>query len=149
MKIGGAILTALSSLMFFVPVASWSGSHHEHHHEHMHQAQDNITLVVNLTKDKAPPAVMAIRFASVSLGRGNPTVIWLNSEGVRLADAKAKPTEAKKMLEEFITKGGKVYVCPHCAKMLGVKELVKGAEYANPDIVFGLLSEDRVRVISW
>ncbi|MFN3814077.1 MAG: DsrE family protein [Aquificaceae bacterium] len=149
MRVRSLFLTAISGLLLAMPIASWSQHHHDHDHEHMQEAQDNIQLVVNLTKDKAPSAVMAMRFASISLGRGNPTVIWLNSEGVRLADAKAKPTEAKKMLEEFIAKGGKVYVCPHCAKMFGVKELIKGAEFGNPDIIFGLLSEDRVRIISW
>ncbi|RME10777.1 MAG: hypothetical protein D6804_04020, partial [Aquificota bacterium] len=106
-------------------------------------------VVVNLTRDKAPSALMAIRFATISLQRGNETVLWLNSEGVRLADAKAKHAQTGKMLRDFISKGGKVYVCPHCAQMLGVRELIEGAEFGKPDTIFGLLSEDRVRVISW
>lgn len=147
MRMKHLILTAVVGLMPFVGMPSWA--HEGHMHQHQAQAQDNITVVVNLTRDKAPSAVMAIRFATVSLERGNPTVVWLNSEGVRLADAKAKPSQASKMLQEFISKGGKVYVCPHCANALGVKELVKGAEFGKPDVVFGLLSEERVRVISW
>ena len=145
MRIRGLILTSLLSIMPIVSLPSWSHDMHSHHQK----AQDNLTVMVNLTKDKTPSAVMAIRFAMVSLDRGNKTVIWLNSEGVRLADAKGKPSQAGKMLQEFIAKGGKVYVCPHCAKMLGVKELIKGAEFGKPDIVFGVLSEERVRVISW
>ena len=147
MRMKHLILTAFVGLMPLVGMPSWA--HEGHMHQHQVQAQDNITVVVNLTRDKAPSAVMAIRFAILSLERGNPTVIWLNSEGVRLADAKAKSSEASKMLQEFISKGGKVYVCPRCANMLGVKELVKCAEFGKPDMVFGRLSEERVRIISW
>ncbi len=145
MRVKALILSVVLSLIPSVFVPSWS----QEKHMHQQKAGDNISVVVNLTRDKAPSAVMAIRFASVSLERGNTTVIWLNSEGVRLADAKAKPSQARKMLEDFIAKGGKVYICPHCANMLGVKELIKGAEFGKPDVMFGLLSEDRVRVISW
>ncbi len=147
MRMKHLILTAFVGLMPLVGMPSWA--HEGHMHQHQAQAQDNITVVVNLTRDKAPSAVMAIRFAILSLERGNPTVIWLNSEGVRLADAKAKSSEASKALQEFISKGGKVYVCPRCANMFGVKELVKGAEFGKPDMVFRLLSEERVRIISW
>lgn len=146
MRIKTSLMVGILSLMPILPIQTFAHSHQEHEHK---QVQDNIKLVINLTVDKAPHAVMAIRFATLSLQRGNETVLWLNSEGVRLADAKAKPTQASNMLKEFISKGGKVYVCPHCAQMLGVKELVKGAEYSKPDVIFGLLSEDRVRIISW
>lgn len=139
----------IAGILGVMPAISQQALAHSHHQHQQQQAQDNIKVVVNLTKDKAPSAVMAIRFATVSLQRGNETIIWLNSEGVRLADAKAKPAQAGKMLEEFISRGGKVYVCPHCAQMLGVKELVKGAEYGKPDTIFGILSEERVRLISW
>lgn len=146
MRIKTLLVAGVLSVM---PVLSVQALAHDHRDRGHQQAQDGIKVVVNLTTEKAPSAVMAIRFATISLQRGNETVLWLNSEGVRLADAKAKPTQAGKILRDFISKGGKVYVCPHCAQMLGVKELINGAEFGKPDTIFGLLSEDRVRVISW
>lgn len=145
MKVRALLLAGMLVLSpaFLKPV--WA-----HQHEgSQQQAKDNILLVVNLTSDKGMMPMMAIRFAGVSLSRGNQTVLWLNSEGVRIANAKAKPTEVTQMLKEFISKGGKVYVCPVCAEKLGVKQLIEGAEFARPDIIFGLLSQDRVRILSW
>ncbi len=139
----------LVGLLTFTPLAFQPLWAHEKH-VHMHsQAQDNITVMVNLTDDKGLKPTMALKFALVSLQRGNKTVVWLNSEAVRLADAKVKETKGVKALKEFISAGGKVYVCPHCAKVLGVEKLIEGAELGSPDKVFGVLSEERVRVISW
>ncbi|MCS7171152.1 MAG: DsrE family protein [Aquificaceae bacterium] len=139
------MLAGLLGLMSLLSYPTWSNEHKQA----STQAQDNITLMVNLTVDKGMSPNMALRFALISLGRGNETILWLNSEAVKLADSKSKPTEANKMLKEFISKGGKVYVCPHCAKVLGVKKLVEGAQLGNPDTVFGILSKERVRVVSW
>lgn len=144
MKIKTLLLAGVMGLM---PLVSGHVRAHEHH-GHM-QAQDRITVMVNLTEPKGLKPNMALRFANISLQRGNKTIVWLNSEAVRLADAKAKETPAVKTLKEFLQKGGKVYVCPHCAKVLGVEKLIEGAEFGDPDKVFGTLSEERVRVISW
>ncbi|MCS6875600.1 MAG: DsrE family protein [Aquificaceae bacterium] len=146
MKIRTLLMAGLMLASPLLVKPTWS-----HQHEGAHQqAKDNIILVVNLTTDKGMSPMMAVRFATVSLGRGNQTVVWLNSEAVKIADAKAKkPTEATKMLKDFISKGGKVYVCPHCAQKLGIKELIEGAEFGKPDIIFGALSQDRVRIVSW
>lgn len=118
---------------------------HQHHHQHA-EANDNITVVVNLTKDKGQAVDMSFNFVSVSLARGNETVLWLNSDGVKIARAGSRYTNN---LKEFISKGGKVYVCPVCAKKAGITKLVEGVEFAKPDEIFSLLSGDRVRVISW
>ena len=82
MRMKHLIFTAFVGLMPLVGMPSWA--HEGHMHQHQAQAQDNITVVVNLSRDKESSAVVAIRFAILSLERGNPTVIWLNSEGVRL-----------------------------------------------------------------
>ncbi|MCX7738921.1 MAG: DsrE family protein [Hydrogenothermaceae bacterium] len=118
----------------------------EHSHHHTVDTKDNITILINLTKDKGQTVDMAFSFLEVSLQRGNETVIWLNSDGVKIASQGSK--EAAK-IKEFISKGGKVYVCPVCAKKAGVTKLVEGAEFANPDIIFTLLSKDKTRVVSW
>lgn len=117
-----------------------------HHHHNQSEARDNITVVVNLTKDKGSAVDMSFNFLNVSLSRGNETVLWLNSDAVKIAKQGSK---FSKNLKDFISKGGKVYVCPVCAKKAGVEKLVDGAEFAKPDEIFSLLSKDRVRVISW
>ncbi|MCS7263013.1 MAG: hypothetical protein NZ560_06340 [Aquificaceae bacterium] len=111
--------------------------------------KDNISVLVNITTDKGPNPAMALNFAMTSLKRGNETIVWLSSEGVKLADAKARPTPVVDQLREFIRQGGLVFVSPTCAEQFKVKELVQGAEIAFPEIVFGILSEDRVRVFNW
>lgn len=109
-------------------------------------AKDRITVVVNLTKDKGRAVDMSFNFISISLSRGNETILWLNSNGVKIARADSRYAQN---LKDFISKGGKVYVCPICAKKANVDKLVEGAELAKPDEIFSLLSKDRVRVISW
>ena len=129
---------------------------HEHshmHHEHQQVKEEQRIIVINLTHDAGPQAVMATRFANVALSRGHEVVLWLNSYGVRLADAKAKKLDksqeqARKNIQELLSKGGKVYVCPHCANMLGVKELIKGAEFAKPDAIFPIIADEKARIIS-
>ncbi|MEN3028693.1 MAG: DsrE family protein [Aquificaceae bacterium] len=111
--------------------------------------KDNISILINITTDKGQNPVMALNFAMTSLKRGNETIVWLNSEGVKLADAKAKPTPAVNQLKEFIKQGGLVFVCPRCAEQFKVKELVQGAEFASPELIFGILSEERVRILNW
>ncbi|MCS6999138.1 MAG: DsrE family protein [Aquificaceae bacterium] len=111
--------------------------------------KDNISVLINITTDKGQNPMMALNFAMTSLKRGNETIVWLNSEGVKLADAKARPTPAIEQLKEFIKQGGLVFVCPRCAEQFKVKELVQGAEFASPGLIFGILSEDRVRILNW
>lgn len=117
-----------------------------HQHQQQSEAKDNITVVVNLTKDKGQAVEMSFNFLGVSLSRGNETVLWLNSDGVKIAKSGSK---YENHIKNFISKGGKVYVCPVCAQKVGVKKIVDGAEFAKPDDIFSLLSKDRVRVISW
>ncbi|MEZ0360846.1 MAG: DsrE family protein [Hydrogenobacter sp.] len=139
------IALILTTLLLFLPHTL--KAHEESSHNQSHQKE--VVIVVNLTHGRGISTEMALNFANISLGKGYETVVWINSEGVKLADAKAKEVQAVKMLKEFLSKGGKVYVCPICAKKLGVRELIKGAQWANPDIIFSLISQDRARVISF
>lgn len=139
--LGALALSILGSGVGYKP---WASEHHHHHSAS--EAKDNITVVVNLTKDKGQGVEMAFNFLNVSLQRGNESILWLNADGVKLAAAGSKTSEK---IKEVVSKGGKVYVCPICAKKAGITKLTGGAEFANPDIVFSLLSKDRVRLISW
>lgn len=117
-----------------------------HNHHHHAEAKDNITVVVSLTKSKGQVVEMSFNFINISLSRGNETVLWLNSDGVKIAKSGSKYAS---QIKDFISKGGKVYVCPVCAKKAGIDKIVEGAEFAKPDDIFSLLSKDRTRLISW
>lgn len=127
----------------------WAHQHHGEESKMMKTANPSVIIMVHLTKDKGMDAEMATRFANISIDRGYRTVIWLTSDGVKLADVKAKETPEVKALKDLVSKGGKVYVCPHCSKVLGVKEIIKGTEFSTPEITFGSLEDSNVKVISW
>ncbi len=142
----GSLLVALG--LSLLPV------HTKAHEHHAQVKEEQRLIIINLTHDKGPQAVMGTRFANVALSRGHQVVLWLNSYGVKLADAKAtkldpSQKQARENIKELISKGGKVYVCPQCAQMFGVKDLIQGAEFAKPDTIFPLLADEKARVISW
>lgn len=81
--------------------------------------------------------VVAYLTAGAALDRGDEVVLWLTSEGVRLAtngyvapirDGMEPP--AQRVHDQFIEKGGRFYVCPVCFNDRGLDEaeLVEGAE---------------------
>ncbi len=75
--------------------------------------------------------------AGAALDQGKQVVLWLTSEGVRLAlrgyvdpiRAEQEPP-VKRVHDQFIEKGGRFYVCPICFndRDLDEAELVEGAE---------------------
>lgn len=145
------LLSIISLIVFTVLTSDLLAQQHQSEGSKMVK-QTNVSpvvIMVHLTKDKGMDAEMATRFANISLDRGYKTVIWLTSDGVRLADVNAKETQEVRAIKDFISKGGKVYVCPHCSRVLGIKEIIKGTEFSTPEIVFGLLEDSNVKVISW
>jgi predicted peroxiredoxin len=96
-------------------------------------------LLINLTSGKDDPhaATMALMFATRSQKAGRPTVVFLNVHAPPLAardlpDSVGLPGEppVKKLLAEFMSSGGRVYVCPHCLGVAGMKneDLVAGVQ---------------------
>lgn len=106
-------------------------------------------MVLAIRQDEGLAVEAGLGFAMESLKRGIPTNIWLLGTGVRLADETAQQTDLHRRLREFMSMGGKVYVCPMCAQRFGVKEIVKGAELGTPDNIFKLLSQPNVRLTYW
>jgi predicted peroxiredoxin len=88
--------------------------------------------------DEDPDRVLvAYLTAGAALDQGKDVVMWLSSDGVRLAvrghaDAIREGLEppVKRVHDQFIEKGGRFYVCPICfnERELDQGDLVPGAE---------------------
>jgi predicted peroxiredoxin len=88
--------------------------------------------------DESPDAVVtAYLTAGAALDRGDEVVMWLTSEGVRLAlDGYVAPIRegmeppVQRVHDQFVEKGGRFYVCPVCFndRELDESGLVSNAE---------------------
>ncbi|MGH2802515.1 MAG: DsrE family protein [Thermoleophilaceae bacterium] len=99
----------------------------------------NGRVIVSATHGEEDPdrVVVAYLTAGAALDQGKQVVMWLSSEGVRLAldgyvDSIREGQEppVKRVHEQFIDKGGRFYVCPICfnERELDQDELVANAE---------------------
>jgi predicted peroxiredoxin len=117
------------------------------------------SLFVNLSSDDVNRATMAIGFGTRVLKEKKiPVTIFLNVEGVRIADKNISgPTHAngkapQKMLAAFIKAGGKVIVCPMCMKNVGgltKDEIIDGAVIGGSDVTWPALFADGTTVLSY
>ena len=83
----------------------------------------NGRVIVGCTHGEEDPdrVVVAYLTAGAALDQGKQVVMWLSSEGVRLAlqgyvdsiRAELDPP-VKRVHDQFIEKGGRFYVCPIC-----------------------------------
>jgi predicted peroxiredoxin len=100
---------------------------------------DNGRVIVGCTHGDEDPdrVVVAYLTAGAALDQGKDVVMWLTSEGVRLAlrgyvdpirDGLEPPV--KRVHDQFIEKGGRFYVCPICfnERDLDQGDLVENAE---------------------
>ena len=99
----------------------------------------NGKVIVGCTHGEEDPDRVVVSYltAGAALDQGKQVVMWLSSEGVRLAlRGYVDPIRAdldppvKRVHEQFIEKGGRFYVCPICfnERDLSEEELVQGAE---------------------
>jgi uncharacterized protein len=99
----------------------------------------NNRVIVGCTHGEENPDAVIVSYltAGAALDQGKEVVMWLTSEGVRLAmGGYVDPIRAeqdppvKRVHDQFIEKGGRFYVCPVCFKErdLDVGELVDNAE---------------------
>jgi predicted peroxiredoxin len=96
-------------------------------------------VIVGCTHGEEDPDQVLVSYltAGAALDQGKQVVMWLSSEGVRLAlrgyvDAIRADQEppVKRVHEQFIAKGGRFYVCPICFNDRGLDagDLVGNAE---------------------
>jgi uncharacterized protein len=96
-------------------------------------------VIVGCTQGEENPDAVVVSYltAGAALDQGKEVVMWLTSEGVRLAlrgyvdpiRANQEPP-VKRVHDQFIEKGGRFYVCPICfnERELDESELVDNAE---------------------
>jgi uncharacterized protein len=100
---------------------------------------DNGRVIVGCTHGEEDPdrVVVAYLTAGAALDQGKEVVMWLTSEGVRLAlNGYVDPIRAdldppvKRVHDQFIEKGGRFFVCPICfnERELDESQLVANAE---------------------
>jgi predicted peroxiredoxin len=100
---------------------------------------DNGRVIVGCTAGAENPDSVVVSYltAGAALDKGKDVVLWLSSEGVRLAlRGYVDPIRAgqdppvKRVHDQFIAKGGRFFVCPVCFKdrELDERDLVEGAE---------------------
>jgi uncharacterized protein len=99
----------------------------------------NNRVIVGCTHGEEDPdrVVVAYLTAGAALDQGKDVVMWLTSEGVRLAlrgyvDPIREELDppVKRVHDQFLEKGGRFYVCPICfnERDLDESELVENAE---------------------
>jgi predicted peroxiredoxin len=98
---------------------------------------DRVIVGCSHGEENPDGVVVSYLTAGAALDQGKEVVMWLSSEGVRLAlrgyvdpiRANQEPP-VKRVHDQFIEKGGSFYVCPVCFKdrELDESELVDNAE---------------------
>jgi uncharacterized protein len=100
---------------------------------------DNGRVIVSCTQGAENPDSVVVSYltAGAALDAGKDVVIWLTSEGVRLAlrgyvdpIREGQEPPVKRVHDQFIEKGGRFYVCPICfnERSLDEGDLVQNAE---------------------
>ena len=121
--------------------------------------EDGQKLFVNITSDDINRAAMAIGFSTkVRMKKKIPVTIFLNVEGVRIADKNipghkhSTGKSLKEMLAGFMQAGGKVIVCPMCMKNVGgltKDDLIEGVVVGGPDVTWPALFAEDTTVLSY
>jgi sulfur relay (sulfurtransferase) complex TusBCD TusD component (DsrE family) len=113
-----------------------------------------VTVHLGQATNDLHSAHMAIRIGTNLLQHKAKVTLFLDREGVRIADNRV-PWEnltwagnnIAAEFDEFVNAGGKVLVCPGCAGDAGITEadLRPGAIMGNPDTVVGaILMADKI-----
>jgi uncharacterized protein len=98
----------------------------------------NGRVIVGCTHGAESPDHVVVSYltAGAALDQGKEVVMWLSSEGVRLAlrgyvdpIRAGQESPVKRVHDQFIEKGGRFYVCPICFndRALDQSELVENA----------------------
>jgi predicted peroxiredoxin len=116
----------------------------------MSQPTEKLVVIASRGLDDERTTV-AWTVANGGLGSGLDVTMFLVSSGVDVvrkgaADfARMNPFDAplKELIDDFRAKGGKVWVCPPCAKVRGYEEdaFIDGVEVVGSGPLHGLLKE--------
>lgn len=105
---------------------------------------------VTHAKDNADKATVAFVVANAAVASEKETLVFLSTEGVRLASEGYADDihedgfqPLRKLMDDFVANGGRVYVCSPCFKKRGLDEqkLVRGATIVGGAKLVEFLSE--------
>lgn len=107
-------------------------------------AQNDRTLLVNLTTDDVWTSQMAFGYANAVLDAGHDVVLFLNVRAVTLANADIpQHTEglrgrtAREELAALLERGARIFVCGPCTEQAGLspEDWIEGAEMGGPALI--------------
>jgi predicted peroxiredoxin len=116
-------------------------------------AEEGNSTVVHLSQysNDLHAVFMALKIAGMLKKKGDPVVLFVDLEGVRLADDRVpddmkwgqSDADVAALYTEFVKAGGEIKVCPHCAKAagLGAENLRSGASVLTSEELAELLSK--------
>ncbi len=114
------------------------------------QAQQVVVHLSHFTDD-LHRCFMSLKMANLMQEFDADVTLFLDLEGVRLAERRQRldvtwgsnPTQLGELYDEFIEGGGRVVLCPHCAKSarIGDMALKRNAEIGNVTNIGKLLTE--------
>ena len=119
-------------------------------------AQEKPAVVVHLTHytDDLHAAFMALKLANAMQAKNTQVTLVLDLEGVRLVSSQQPQNlhwgtsgEIAGYYDAFIKAGGKIVVCPHCAKAAGLEDtaLRSGAQIVTEEaLATTLLAADKI-----
>ena len=114
--------------------------------------EKNIVVHIGQFSNDLHSVTMGLSVANNLQAEGAQVTVFLDREGVRLADKSQKAliyadSDAEQLYTKFVEAGGKVLVCPHCAELAGVgkEALRKGSKMGTKaSIAQMLLAADLV-----
>ncbi len=117
-----------------------------------HNDEQNVVIHLSNYTNDLHSVNMALKLGHMLSEAGSSVTLFVDLEGVRLVD-KHQPQNLtwgagesiETLYNQFISAGGSVLVCPHCAKAAGVTEVRKGAVIADKDsLMKAITSADKI-----
>jgi predicted peroxiredoxin len=118
------------------------------------EAAPGPVVVMNIVSGIADPhpVTMALQLAGHALDDGREVVLFFNVKGAAVPtidlpeDLAFHDRPMKELIENLITRGASVLVCPHCMQALdiGEEDLLEGVEVASRETLFGSIHENSV-----
>ncbi len=117
--------------------------------------RDKILITMRGGTDDLHGSVMALKLAKALLDEGAEVTLFVNLEAVRLVDERqpddlrwgSEVTTIGELYRTVVAAGGKVLVCPHCAKAAGLErdQLRTGAKIAKLEqVADAMIEADKV-----
>ncbi len=108
--------------------------------------QKNVVVHIGQFSNDLHSTTMGLSIANIMKEAGADVTVFLDREGVRLADKRQKTlifadSNAEELLQKLVKAGGKVIVCPHCAMVAGVDpaQMRDGCQMGSPESIAAML----------